>query len=497
MGVVDRFLEQGGSPTVVNMYVKREPLVRLKFQGFGDTAGRDAFAPRPIMIPQSETERLLGDAVEEQGGKIEWNTEFLDFTQDAHRVTSRIRRADGEIEHVESSYLVSCEGAHSLIRKQAGFEFAGKTYPLLFFMADVEADWRLDHDENHVWMHSDGSFAALPLPRPRTWRLFVEMSELETTRSTELTLESIRGIMAQRIEDHTTTLSNPTWISEFRIHCRLVDRYRHGRVFVAGDAAHIHSPTGGQGIATGIQDASNLAWKLGRVCAGAPETLLDSYEEERRPHAQEVLNETNRVTTVLFAPNWRLRMLRDYVVLPVLRSRWAQRKMFSKLAQLHVNYRASGLSQHEDATGPWRTTRLRAGDRAPDVAFRNATTGERVTLFELLQPMRPVVLLGANRGVTDVARYDDLTAHLSQLGLSPYMLVPAEDAFGGRRPHCLIDAHGDFQRLYGMSQEFLCLIRPDDHIGLFQRPIREGALNTYLTQICAPTMVRHRSAVTA
>ncbi|MBI3461922.1 MAG: FAD-dependent monooxygenase [Planctomycetes bacterium] len=393
MGVVDRFIAQGGSPTVVNLYAGSRSLVRLKFRDFGQATGRDAFAPRAIMLPQSETEAILGDVVRQRGGRIEWSTEFVDFEQSPQQVLSRLRHADGRVETVASQWLVSCEGAHSLIRKQAGIAFAGKTYPLAFFMADVELDWDLDHDENHVWFHQDGSFAALPLPKPRTWRLFVEVAPQAEGPEREVTLETIRELMRQRMGDEQTTISNPTWISEFRIHCRMVDRYRSGRVLLAGDAAHIHSPTGGQGIATGIQDATNLGWKLARVLRGAPDSLLDTYEQERLPHAREVLNETDRTTRILFAPTPLLRVLRDAVVLPVLRMDRVQKKLFAKLAQLHVSYRGS-LSRSEGRGRWFGRTRLRAGQRAPDVAFQRSDASKLTTLFELLGPQKPVILIG-------------------------------------------------------------------------------------------------------
>jgi 4,5-epoxidase len=480
MGVVDRFLARGGTPTTVHMYVRREPILSLKFEGFSDTAGQGAFEPRPIMIPQSETERLLWETVRQRGGSVEWETEFLDFTQDGEGVTARVRHGGGREERTVCDYLVSCEGAHSLVRKQAGLTFAGKTYPLVFFMADVAMDWSVDDNATHVWLHPEGSCAAMPFRETGRWRLFVEMTRQADQHHGDITLDDIRGLLAERAGDRETKITDPRWISEFRIHCRMVDHYRSGRVFVAGDAAHIHSPTGGQGIATGIQDAVNLAWKLGRVLHGAPDSLLDTYEEERLPKAAEVLNETNRITTVMFAPTWYKRLLRDYFLLPVLNLRWTQRKMFAKLAQLHVNYRGSRLSQHQP--GGVRT-RIRAGDRAPDVALRRAGKSETVTLFQLLQEVRPVVLIGTNPQLGSEG-YQRLLESLGRLDLNSYLLISAEDeTFAGDTSRCLIDVHGDFRRLYGMTGEFLCLIRPDDHIGYFQHGIGETKLREYLCHL--------------
>jgi 2-polyprenyl-6-methoxyphenol hydroxylase-like FAD-dependent oxidoreductase len=465
MGIIDRFLAKGGTPTSVNIYAGTRPLVRLKFDASWAKSGRAAFGPKAIVIPQSETEKILGNLLDERGGRVEWNTAFVDFEQDATRVVSRLRVDDTE-QQVASNWLVSCEGAHSLIREQAGISFTGKTYPLAFFLADVELEGPLTHTENYVWMHKDGSFAALPLPTPRTWRLIVDVSKKPP--SEDISLELIRRIMIERTGRCDVKIDNPSWISEFRIDCRMVDRYRDGRVFVAGDAAHIHSPTGGQGIVTGIQDATNLAWKIARVLEGEPEHLLDTYEEERKPKAEEVLRETDRTTGLLLSRNPFTRFFRDFIVLPIMRSAWVQTKFFAKLAQLHVNYRGCTLSEHEDTS----RTLLKAGDRAPDVAFQHSRSGKLKTLFELLEPMQPIALVGARASRS-------LRAALSEAKIDIYNLGVVEDVDGD----CLTDIYGDFRRLYGMTGDFLCLIRPDDHIGLFQRPPNERSLRRYLARV--------------
>ena len=259
----------------------------------------------------------------------------------------------------------------------------------------------------------------------------------------------------------------------------MVDRMRHGRVFLAGDAAHIHSPTGGQGITTGMQDAANLAWKLARVSHGAPSTLLDTYDEERLPHAAEVLRETNRTTTLLFAPNPVLRILRNTVVLPILRRPWVQQKMFGKFSQLHVHYRASSLSVDSRRLWPWSRRTLRAGDRAPDVLFKTATGVS--TLFELMNSSRPLVLFD---GVSNNA---NLIARLRTLCIDAYVVT--EEAAGSSQSS-IIDANGDFAALYGLRRNFICLIRPDGHVGLILNATDQSQFQPYLEKICDAALVR-------
>jgi 2-polyprenyl-6-methoxyphenol hydroxylase-like FAD-dependent oxidoreductase len=481
LGVVDRFITQGGSPTSVNIYAGHQRLVQLRFVAPAGISGKNAFQPRAILIPQSQTEAILIEYLQELGGSIEWETEFLRFDQHSAGVLAQVQSHSGIPREIDASWLVSCEGAHSVARKQAAIAFRGKTYPLAFFMADVRMKGSLKHEENHVWLHSRGSLAALPLPAVDTWRLFVEVTRQDVQQQT-IGLDDIRRFMAERAPGiDSSIVGDALWLSEFRINCRMVDRMREGRVFLAGDAAHIHSPTGGQGITTGMQDAVNLAWKLARVGRGAPQSLLDTYEEERLPHAAEVLRETDRTTSILFAPNPILRALRDRVVLPVLRKTWVQRRMFGKLSQLHVHYRRSSLSV--DSRGPWHRRRLRAGDRAPDVAF-GTPSGGRTTLFALMSTLRPIAIV---RGTPNAS---DLCARLRALDLDAYVVGEAATADRNTQSATLLDVHGDFGTLYGLGSSYVCLIRPDGHVGLILVPDERRRLQEYLERICEPSRVR-------
>lgn len=476
LGIVDRFIAQGGSPSTVNLYATGKRLLQLRFVPPKNVSGRGAFTPTAILLPQSQTERILLDYLQELGGTVEWNTEFLHYRQSATDVEATVQRG-GARTRIAAAWLVSCEGAHSVIRKQAGIAFHGKTHPLAFFMADVPMTGGLRHGENHVWLHESGSLAALPLPAPGLWRLFIEVTRQREEQGRAITLDHIRRFINERAPDMDAEIAgNPLWLSDFRINCRMVDRMQDGRIFLAGDAAHIHSPTGGQGITTGMQDVANLAWKLARVSRGAPAALLNTYDEERLPHAAEVLRETDRTTKIFFAPNLFLRILRDLVVLPVLRSPWVQQRMFGKLSQLHVHYRSSSLSRGHRLRG-----RIRPGDRAPDVVFRDVATARERTLFQLLASFRPIVLYNG-------IHLADLREPLRALEIDLHR-VHHDDA-AERAPHGLVDLHGDFEKLYGLKKDFVCLIRPDGHIGLVLVPPDRKELVAYLSLIGDPLRVQ-------
>jgi hypothetical protein len=349
-------------------------------------------------------------------------------------------------------------------------------------MADVELDWEVDRGDVRVWIHEDGMFSAIPMPGDRRWRLFVESGKDVEEGATEVTLDLVRRLMAERTGDRVTRATDPTWLSEFRISCRMVDRFGTGRVFLAGDAAHVHSPTGGQGITTGVQDAYNLAWKLDMVLRGAaPDSLLDTYTEERLPVVRRVLKNTDQTASVFLAHSRARRLFRDRFVLPLLRSRAMQKRLTRRMSQLDINYRGSSLSVHQEK-GSLRRARVRAGDRTPDVVFRDAGTGREISLFERLGRSRPIALFGldgaADEHLTSVHRLMDA---LGRLGVECSLVLPETDRRRGGE--ALIDSGGEFRRLYGARGEFLYLIRPDGYVGLFQRPVDGRALQAYVVRL--------------
>jgi 4,5-epoxidase len=329
-------------------------------------------------------------------------------------------------------YLVSCEGAHSRVRQWCGIAFEGATYPHDFVMADVTIDTTRPHASGYSFLHPDGVVAMIALPAPGTWRLFLEAG---SARVEQVTLDVVRRMYAERSGDRASVLRDPTWLTRFKIHARVVDRFRCGRVFLAGDAAHLHSPSGGQGIVTGMQDATNLAFKLAQVLQhGAPDALLDTDHEERHPAARRVLDTTDRNTRMLFARGPAAKWLRNHVIMPLFGLPPVQQHILGHLSQLQVHYRDASLAR---AIPCWRASGVKSGERAPDVVL---DAGEhRTTLFTLLGRGCVVALLGrANR---------PLEASLRRLGMTVHPLV-------GRVA----------RRLYGGSPEELCLIRPDGFV---------------------------------
>lgn len=472
LGIAGKFFARGFDDVrALNLNSHAKKLLRIEMQFPSSTAGSEAFQPRLIMIPQSVTEEILETTLAERGHTVERRRELIGFNQDRDSVGAVIRHEGGGDETICAKFLVSCEGAHSVVRKQAGFTFTGATFPLRSLLADVTIDWDLPDNEVQAWFHRDGSFAALPFGGQK-WRLIAECPDDPNGTAPEVTLEQMQALIVERTGKKDVRLRDPLWLSDFRINARMVDRFRDRRVFVAGDAAHIHSPAGGQGIATGIQDATNLAWKLAACLReGAPDSLLDTYDEERKPIAREVLQRTSAVTSIIFAMNPIAGFVRERLLVPILRWRFVQRRMFAKLSQLEMNYRGRSLSAHFN--GIFSPVRVRAGDRTPDVVFER--TGEKVSLFQLIGSCGTIALLGPGQNNQEIA------GALAALGIRPFIV----SSNGAETPTAerLEDLHGDFARLYGVQGPYLYLVRPDGHAAHFQRRAEAGALAGYLKKI--------------
>ena len=478
LGIAGKFFARGfDGVRALNLNSRAKKLLRIEIQFPPNLAESDAFQPRLIMIPQSATEEILETTLAERGHVVERLRELIGFSQVRDCVSAVIRHEGGVEETIRAKFLVSCEGAHSVVRKQAGLNFTGATFPLRSLLADVTIDWDLPDNEVQAWFHRDGSIAALPFGGQK-WRLIAECAEDPNETAPEVTLEQMQELIVARTGKKNVRVRDPLWLSDFRINARMVDRFREQRVFVAGDAAHIHSPAGGQGIATGIQDATNLAWKLAAVLReGASDSLLDTYNEEREPIAREVLHRTSAVTNIIFAMNPIAGFVRERLLVPILRQPFVQRRMFAKLSQLEMNYRGRSLAVQVDA--PFSRLRVGAGDRTPDVVFENA--GEKTSLFQLIGRYGMIALLGPGKTNRQIA------GALSALHIPAFIVLPngAEIPSG----ECLADRSEDFARLYGAKGPFLYLIRPDGHVGLFQRRPEASSLATYLKKIRAAEAV--------
>ncbi len=389
--------------------------------------------PNVLMVPQWRTGELLAERLAELGGQVEQGVEVTGFTQDGDGVHVTL----GTGERITTRYLVGADGGHSTVRRQLGVGFAGETRDTeRMRIADVRLTG-LDRDHWHVWPGAAAHsirLALCPLPGTEDFQLTAPLEEGAAAPPHEISLESLQDLV-DAVEPGVT-LTRVGWTSLFRPNIRMVDRYRVGNVFLAGDAAHVHSPAGGQGLNTGIQDAFNLGWKL----ADGDDALLDTYEAERLPVAAAVLGISTRLHRA-HRENAEDTMRRDD---PVLR-------------QLSLNYRGGPLAD-EPGTGAGR---LRAGDRAPD-----APCGP-TRVFDLLRgPHWTLLAFDAPDA--------DLPPHAPGLHVHHIARPGAPSA-----PGALVDTAGHAHDAYDVTAPTLFLIRPDNYLRSVTAPPAAPDLRGY------------------
>lgn len=340
---------------------------------------------RPVMFRQSRTEAVLADHLAQQGVKVERGKALGEFAELEDGVA--VSFEDGERDRVD--YLIGCDGAHSVVRKQLGLAFEGSTYDNDFLQVDCKVRWNHPYDAGQGFFTDDGALVCLPLGH-EVFRFILIRRQRPIDAPDEPVLAEFQAAL-DAVMPGQAELYDPEWLIRFRLHERLVSDYRVGRVFLAGDAAHIHTPAGGQGMNTGIQDAYNLAWKLGLVLRGkAGDALLDSYHAERHPIAADVLRFTDLAFRTGLGGSYLVRKLRPLLMPLVFGSRWASSKATRVVAQLEVNVRRSPIVEDHRLfpTGP------HAGDRAPDARFLHDTgEGEphEARVFDFLRGTEHVV----------------------------------------------------------------------------------------------------------
>ncbi len=461
-----------------------------------------------VLLNQAKVEKVLRDRLAALGGAVERSRELVGFREEENGIVATVAQAGtGETEQIRAAFLVGCDGAHSFVRKALGLTFAGEAYPDHWVLGDMQIDGDLPRDTIINWVNDEGLLAALPFPEPKLWRLGAIIYPDAAGEVPEASLELFQRLLVERAGDTRTRLSNPIWVANFRVHHRMVDHYRKGRSFVAGDAAHIHSPVGGQGMNTGIQDAYNLGWKLALVLQGkAAPGLLGTYEEERLPVARTVLNQTDASHRATISNHPVLRFVREHVLLPLLELPSVRDSVMYRDSELGINYRKSSLAVNQEA--PLAQTTLlpnreseqvsvvdklgfhqapHAGDRAPDARCRNARTNRPTTLFdEFRGPHFTLLLFGGAVHAADHERLVAIARHVDGLlsdEVKTRIVISTNHrpATQGREEAMLLDPESEAHKFYGASAPCLYLIRPDGYIGFRCQPISEEPLLQYLS----------------
>ncbi len=439
-------------------------------------------------VPQYETERVLDRHLRQFGVEVEKGVAVSALAQTPDGVSVQFLRAEGSVDSAIARYVVGCDGAHSAVRHALGIGFGGDALPMTFMLGDVHIDWDLARGMtfralNLVEGGAPDIFIAIPLPDAGRYRVsaIANPEALKTKDRSDHGIQSeSRGpsladlqAVADRLVPGKPRLSDMRWSSNFRISMRLAENYRQGRVFIAGDAAHIHPPTGGQGMNTGIQDAYNLAWKLALVLRGeAPEVLLDSYDAERRPVGTEVVARTTAATV-------------NYGREPTSKP--------DRLAdtQIRVSYRGTDWVR-DDAEGLAATVPM-AGDRAPDAqGLVRLGIGFPLRLHDVLRGTPHTLLIHLANIPTNMAGLASLANEMhARFGFRVRIaVVAAADGLPDQPGVALLhDRLGSFRDTYG-DEDASFLVRPDGYIGWRGRSWHDPRLFAHLVRILEPLASR-------
>jgi len=356
LDLTDEVLNRGHEVPGINLWVRERKKARVQFATVAD----DLTPYEPFVFPQDEHERLLIERLEALGVLVERNTELVNYRDSADGLIATLKQSDGQEELCTASYVAGCDGARSIVRQTMGTGFPGGTYQQLFYVADIEAAGPALDGELHVDLDAADFLAIFPLKGEGRARLIGTVRDERAAHPETLKFEDVsdRAIKNMRVQIRTVN-----WFSTYRVHHRVTEHFRNGRAFLLGDAAHIHSPAGGQGMNTGIGDAINLAWKLKSVLThGASDALLDTYETERRAFALKLVATTDKAFTLATAEGKFAEFIRTRIVplvIPILfKLRPARMFMFRAVSQIVITYRGSAISSGKAGA-------LMGGDRLP------------------------------------------------------------------------------------------------------------------------------------
>ncbi|MET0987224.1 MAG: FAD-dependent monooxygenase [Steroidobacteraceae bacterium] len=472
MGVIDRALELGRRGGGVNLWANGRHMAHIPF---GDAGKQITPYPFIHILGQDDNERILGDKLREHGLHIEWSTELTALEQKSDRVQVTLHTLDGHTQVIDAGWVAGCDGAHSAVRRFNDIDFPGAPYESFFFVADVEMTGTMVPDEVNVYLWKQGFHLFFPMRGKDHWRLVGIVPPALRDKRDLCFDDVVPSLRAEAGE--SVRFTQCFWFSTYHIDHRAARHFRAGRCFLLGDAAHIHSPMGAQGMNTGLQDAYNLAWKLALVVDGrANEALLDTYEQERLPIAQKLLSTTDRAFKLVVSDSRIVGLMRLQVAArvasKVMRRERIQRAAFRVVSQTGIHYPDSVLSQ---ALEKLPEGAPRAGDRFPWLQLKFDSNGATEDSFEKLDDTRfNLILFG-----------QPLPKELPELG-------------GLLKAYCIPNDAANVQALVRAripSQAFY-LVRPDGYVGLCGIRADVAAIARYVTErvrLMAPSVATKRT----
>jgi 2-polyprenyl-6-methoxyphenol hydroxylase-like FAD-dependent oxidoreductase len=457
IGLAQKAIEQGAITEKVRLVEGGEGRGEVELANIGK-----GLSPYPflLILEQNKHEQMLYDFIKNMGKEVWWQTTLESFAQDDGGVTAQIKNTNGETQTIEAKFLIGCDGAKSSVRHALGLTFAGSTFERLFYVADVQIDWKFSHATTYICLAQNTLTAFFPLPGENRYRIVGTFPENSDKQEGEVLYEEIE----QQIREDTKLeldIYNVNWFSVYKVHTRRVNQFSKGRCFLAGDAAHIHSPAGAQGMNTGIQDGYNLAWKLAFALQGkASAGILETYNEERLENAKHLLETTDRIFEFGASNQWLAAYFRTHIFPHIanfiLHFDTVKKFVFPLVSQIGINYRDSSLSKHNGDEG----FVVKAGDRMPYFLTDGASIYDK-----LHQPKFHLLVFSDEQ--------NDYQALKTEL----------ENEYADWVDFNVIPLQPQVAEIFGTEKPFSLLLRPDNYIGFISPKISLDEIRVYLSEM--------------
>jgi 2-polyprenyl-6-methoxyphenol hydroxylase-like FAD-dependent oxidoreductase len=466
MGIVDKALQGGKQANGMVMHQEGKEVTSISLT---DVGKQQTPFPFVHLYQQSKNERLLLDVLTQNCCPVYWDTTLISLKQTAQQVEVALQSGT-DTKCLTCDYVVGADGAHSAVRKQSNIPFNGDTYANEFFLADLELDNKeLTGTEVALYRGKAGLSAFFPLPERNSYRIIGNVpkaSEGKPDLQLEEVLPHLRALTGIPVK-----VVNENWFTTYKLHHRMADKFNQGRCFLIGDAAHIHSPVGGQGMNTGLQDAYNLGWKLAGVVNGQlKEAILDSYAAERMPIARTLLNTTDKLFKMVISTNWFIVFFNKWIMpkatVLVWKSERLRAEFFKRIAQINISYRDSNINLNlSTAKG------IKAGDRLPYLKVFDEKKQEETDLHQwCFKPGFTLIVFGKLQEIDLFTLAKWITQNYP--GLNFYYLPPSAK-------------NSEIFKTFeiGEGRKKALIVRPDMHIGFLNDVVDIDMMDNYLRNI--------------
>jgi hypothetical protein len=469
-GLIDGFLELGQKIRGLGISTDTDSPVIFNFENISH------FFNYFIDLPQNITEKIIYDAISSKGIDVEWEKELINVEQFPENIKITLKDINGGTDYINAKWLIACDGYHSPTRELLKLKFIGKEYPEKWWLADVYIDWSLPEDHMFFFPSVDGPLGCFPMGKKR-YRIILKA---ETKCEENPTLEEIQNNFNLR-SGLKVNLYNPIWVTKFYVHRRQIEHYRKDRIFFAGDAAHVHSPAGGQGLNTGFQDVYNLVWKLSLVKNGlAHEVLLDSYEQERKPIGAKILRKTGLMHRVLSLKNKYLIKLRNTILKFVLSNKFLSHKFSMNLSEMDIKYSSDVILNKNSSLY------LSAGEFFDDFALYKPNQKKATNIHDAMNIRKHHLLLFS--GLSPSNDLNHLKSFINYVNqhYSEIIQIHCIGYFADSIVDNVLfweDRDFNVHKNYNIRKKTAVLIRPDMYIGLSVCPFNPMLIKKYLKKL--------------